>query len=238
MKDELADELGRVQGRQRDVIAQVQLSEDQLKRVDQQLKQLDQRRSQLAFADKKLVVFEGRLGELTVMSDEVERKIQAVEARQAFVGSVKAEVEEVQQISARSKADLQDVVEHRADVDALRARVDEALTGIAETEERIGVIEARRKVVDDVQRKTNVIVNVLEDVRLNLEMVSEQKAMIEHVVDHVATLDQTLHAAQATMKTLRIERELAERIERGIKSLRGRLGNVGSSVEDTDTQSA
>ena len=40
IKDELADELGRVQGRQREVTAQVQLSEDQLKRVEQQMRQL------------------------------------------------------------------------------------------------------------------------------------------------------------------------------------------------------
>ena len=102
------------------------------------------------------------------MSAEVERQTQAVEVRRAFVGAVRAEVEEVQQISARSKADLQHVVEHRSEVEALRVRVEEALTGIAETEERIEIIESRRKIVDDVQRKTNVIVNVLEDVRVNL----------------------------------------------------------------------
>ena len=54
IKDELTDELGRVQARQREVTAQIQLSEDQLKRVEQQMKQLDARRAQLAFADKKL----------------------------------------------------------------------------------------------------------------------------------------------------------------------------------------
>ena len=120
----------------------------------------------------------------------------------------------MQKISARSKADLQHVVEHRSEVEALRVRVEEALTGIAETEERIEIIESRRNIVDDVQRKTNVIVNVLEDVRVNLEMVSEQKAMIDQVVENVATLDETLREAQATLKRLRIERELAERIER------------------------
>ena len=231
MKDELSDELARVQGRQRDVTGQTRISEDQLKRIEQQMRQIDQRRAQIAFADKKLAAFEGRLGDLSTMSDDVERKIQAVEARQAFVGAVKEEVEEVQQISARSKADLQYVVEHRSEVDTLRTRVEEALTGIVETEERIGVIEARRKVVDDVQRKTNIIVHVLEDVRVNLEMVSEQKAVIDHVVENVATLDETLRAAQATLQSLRIERELAERIERGIKSLRTKIGSVGSSRE-------
>ena len=38
--------------------------------------------------------------------------------------------------------------------------------------------------------------------------------MIDHVVENVATLDETLREAQATLKRLRIERELAERIER------------------------
>ena len=149
------------------------------------------------------------------------------------MGAVKAEVEELQQISARSKADLQDVVEHRSAVDQLRARVKEALTGIAKTEERMASVEARRKVVDDVQRKTNVIVNVLEDVRVNLETVSDQKVMIDHVVENGATLDETLLEAQATLKRLRIERELAERIEHGIKSLCSKIGTGGSGVKDT-----
>lgn len=230
IKDELVGELGRVQERQRDLTAQMQMAEDQSKRVEQQMKQLDHRNAQLAFADKKLVAFEGRLSELSQMSDEVERQIQVVEGRQALVGSVKAGVEEVQQISGRSKADLQHVVEHRSEVEALRVRVEEALTGIAETEERIGVVESRRRVVDDVHRKTNVIVNLLEDVRVNLEMVSEQEAMIDYVVENVGTLDETVREAQATMKTLRTERELAERIERGIKSLRSKIGTT--STED------
>ena len=83
----------------------------------------------------------------------------------------------------------------------------------------------------------NRIVNVLEDVRVNLEMVSEQKAVIDHAVENVATLDETLRAAQATLKSLRIERELAERIERGIKSLRTKMG-TGSDESAEDSQTA
>ena len=124
------------------------------------------------------------------------------------------------------------MVEHRGEVDALRTRVEEALRGIGETEGRIEVIETRRKVVDDVHRKTNVIVHLLEDVRVNLEMVSEQKAVIDHVVENVATLDETLRAAQSTQRSLRVERELAERIERGIKSLRTKIGSIAPTDDD------
>ena len=34
----------------------------------------------------------------------------------------------------------------------------------------MAVLETRKKLVDEVQLKTNVIVNVLQDVRVNLEM--------------------------------------------------------------------
>ena len=74
VKDELVQELGRIHGRQRDVAAHVQASEEQLKRVDAQLKQLGQRHSKLAFAEKKLATFEGRLGDLKSLSDDVDRK--------------------------------------------------------------------------------------------------------------------------------------------------------------------
>lgn len=61
-KDELSDELSQVQTRQHEVATRIQLSEDQLKRVEQQTRLLDERRSQLTFAGRKLEAFEGRLG--------------------------------------------------------------------------------------------------------------------------------------------------------------------------------
>ena len=93
----------------------------------------------------------------------------------------------------------------------------------------MGDIEARRKIVDEVQRKTSGIVNMLMDVRVNLETLSEQKSVIDHVVENLASLNSTVQGAQATLKALRAERELAERIEDGIKQLRAR---TGASTED------
>ena len=106
LKDELVEELTRAQTRQRDVTTQMEGSEDQLKRLENQFKQLDQRRSQVVFAEKKVAAFEGRFAELRTLSDEVERKIQAIAAREAFVGTVKQEVAVVHEISARSKGRL------------------------------------------------------------------------------------------------------------------------------------
>ena len=229
VKEELMQELARVQASQRDVGAHIHASDDQIKRVDAQLKQLEHRHSQLTFAEKQIAAFEARLAELKTLSGNVERQIQAIANREAFVGSVKKEVDEVHQISQRSKADLQHVVEHRNELDALRQKVDDALKGVSETEDRMAVIA---KLVDDVQRKTNVIVNVLEDVRVNLEMLGEQRAVVDHVVESMAGVNETVRSAQATLKALQAERELAERIERGIKLLRAKTGGAPSEGEE------
>jgi len=80
--------------------------------------------------------------------------------------------------------------------------------------------------VDEVQTKANAIVHVLDDVRINLETLGEQKAVVDHVAEKVAQLDFTLQEARNTLRTLQHERELAERIEQGIKQLRSKMSPV------------
>jgi hypothetical protein len=113
-------------------------------------------------------------------------------------------------------------VDHRTQVDAVRKQLDNALKSVGETEERMAALETRKKLVDEVQLKTNVIVNVLQDVRVNLEMLGEQRAVVDHVVESMAGVNETVQKAQATLKALQTERELGERIERSIKLLRSK----------------
>lgn len=222
IKDELLEELSRVQARQRDVSTEMKGAEDHLRRVEAAVKQLDQRRSQIAFADKKISTFEARLSDLAQMAEDTDKKIEGLSARQAVVDAVKREVEGVHEISARSKADLDHVEEHRAAVNALRTQVDTLLGNVGETERRLATIEARKKLVDEVQLKTNLITNMLEDVRINLETVGEQKAVIDHVMTTFTRLTEMSQEAHSTMRALQAERQLAERIERGIKQLRAK----------------
>ena len=72
------------------------------------------------------------------------------------------------------------------------------------------------------QTKTNAIVHLLDDVRINLETLGEQKAVIDHVAEKVAQLEYMLQEARNTLRTLQHERELAERIEQSIKQLRAK----------------
>ena len=137
------------------------------------------------------------------------------------------------QISARSKADLTHVIEHRGEVATLKNQVDLLLSRIAETDERIVAIDAKRKLVDEVQTKANAIVHLLDDVRINLETLGEQKAVVDHVAEKVAQLEFTLQEARNTLRTLQHERELAERIEQGIKGCGPRRSPVDRGRQRT-----
>ena len=223
-KEELLTELARVQSRQRDAVTQTDAAEDQLKRAETMVKQLEQRRTQLAFSEKKIATFEQRLNELGRATEVVDQKLKAVAERDALVQAVKAEVESVHKISSRSKADLQFVTDHRSDVTDLRAKVEDLLGRVSDTDTKIAAIEARRKMVEEVQTRANAITNLLDDINVNLEMLGEQRAVIDHVGEKIARLDFMVQEAQNTLRALQREREVAERIEQGIKSLRASSG--------------
>src|SRR4029077_4754750 len=123
--------------------------------------------SQLLHTDKKIDAFEGRLNDLDRGADTVEHKIKALADRQALVQAVTAEVENIRQISSRSKADLQYVSEHRDDVTDLRAKVEDLLGRLGATDGKIAMIESRRKTVEEVQSRANSITNMLGDINVN-----------------------------------------------------------------------
>lgn len=225
VKDQLLQELARISAKQGDVAAQMEAADEQLKRLESTSQQLEKRRSQLAFVEKRIAAFEVRLGELRQLTENVDHKIQTIAQREAIVEAVRKEVESVHEISARSKADLDFVEAHRNEVATLRQQVDDVLASVGETEARLSDIDTRKRLVDEVQVKTNVIVHMLEDVRLNMESVGEHKAVMDHVMDSVGKLGGMLQEAQSTLQALQAERERAERIERGIRQLRAKTGN-------------
>ena len=135
-------------------------------------------------------------------------------------------MDRVHEISARSRADLQFVTDHRDEVAAVRRQINDLLATVQETDEKIAVIEGRQKAVDEVQAKTNLISNLLEDVTVNLETLGEQKSVIDHLTEKLARVDFTMQEAQNTLQTLKHERELTERMEQSIKQLRMRTAKA------------
>jgi chromosome segregation ATPase len=226
LKEQLQAELAQVQSAQHDAVSQTQTAEAQIQRAEGLAQQLERRVAQLMHSGENVAALEGRLAELARNAESVERKIQSLADHDAMVQAVKAEVDNIRQISGRSRADLDYVSEHRGEVADLRGKVDELLGRLGETDERIVQIEARRKVVEEVQSRAEDITHLLGDIHLNLEMVGEQRAVIDDVGEKLSRLEFTVQEAQNILRSLQREREVAERIEQGIKALRNRSAAV------------
>ena len=136
-------------------------------------------------------------------------------------------MDSVHEISARSRADLQFVTDHRDEVAAVRSQINDLLTTARETEEKVAAIEGRQETVDEVQAKTNLISNLLEDVSVNLETLVEQKSIIDNLTEKLARVDFTMQESQNTLQALKHEREMAERMEKSIKQLRAKTAKAG-----------
>jgi protein HOOK2 len=230
LKEELHAELARVQATQRDAIAQTEAAEEQMRRADAMARQAQQHCTQVLHGEEKVTALEGRLADLDRSADAVEQKIHALGDQEVLVQAVKAEVENIRQISSRSKADLQFVSEHRNDVSELRDKVEDLLERVRDTDGKIELIESRRRMVEEVQARANSIAHMLEDIQVNLEMLGEQRAVVDHVGEKLARLDFTLQEAHNTLRALQREREVAERIEQGIKALRSTRNGAASDT--------
>ena len=219
LKDTLLSELDVLQSRQRDTVGQIEACEDRLAMAKRTFKQLEKRRVQIAIGEKKLAAVEARLANIKQVSDELDGSQQTIASREQVVSAVKQQVEAIHLISARSKADLDYVMQNRGEVAALKMQVDWLSSQIAQTDERFVSIDARRKLLEEVENKANVILNLLDDVRINVDTIAGEKAIVDQVAQTVAQLECRLQEARSTLSTLQHERELAERLEQGIRQL-------------------
>lgn len=235
---EMLVQLAQVQGRQRDVLAQVTLAEEQMQRAEAMSRQLDHRRTLLMHAEKALASFEARLVALDRHGEGLDQKMKALADREALVHAVKGEVDGIRQLAARSKADLQFVAEQRGEIAEMRQRLDDLHGRAGDTEQLVALIEAWRKKVEEVQASAQAVDTMFGAMQGTLESLSEQRVVIDDVGEKLARLDFSVqeakdvaarlggstHEAQGTLRTLQREREVAERVEKSIKAVRAGRG--------------
>lgn len=223
-KEEILSALSDLELRQRDALTRSASAEDHVARIEELIESLEARRGQLLSSEAQLSRIEARFLGLSRKSSEIDTAMQQLADREAVVLATRAEVDRIHQAGIKSRADFQYVSEQREDVAALRLKIDALLSAAADADDKIAAIQERHTTIDAVQAKATQVANLLEDVRVTLDSVGEQKAVVDHVAVKLARLDFITQEAQNTIRTLQHERELAQRIERQILQLRGRIG--------------
>jgi len=182
----------------------------------------------LEASQQAMSTFEGRLDGLAEGTGAMERRMDALAEREALLASLRSEINALREVGERGRADVQFVIEREAALGALRSQMEKLAGRAADTDAKLAGIEERRAVVEEVKSHTDNITHLLGDIQLKLEILGEQRAEIDHVGGQLARLDFTLQEAQNTLRALQREREVAERIEQGLKALRARTSAAPS----------
>ncbi len=167
---------------------------------------------------------------------------------QQSIDALEARVDSLQHTAADAERRLAEVLARHGEIDELRKRCDTLATQLAGAQQQLGemaamherllpltaqvaallqslqTLESRHLTAEEVQARAHTLTHMLGDVNLKLEMLSEQRAAVDHVGEQLARLDYTVQEAQNTLRALQREREVAERVEQGIKALRSREG--------------
>ncbi|MEQ1805987.1 MAG: hypothetical protein ABL900_11485, partial [Burkholderiaceae bacterium] len=171
-----------------------------------------------------------------------------VHERLQSIGALDARISTLQQSASDAEGRLAEVLARHGEIDDLRTRCDTLATQLTDAQRQLGdmailheqlqplasqvaallqsleTIDSRRETEEEVQSRADTLTHMLGDVNLKLEMLSEQRAAVDHVGEQLARLDYTVQEAQRTLRALQREREVAERVEQGIKALRQREG--------------
>ncbi|MCC6247630.1 MAG: hypothetical protein IT499_07710 [Rubrivivax sp.] len=183
---------------------------------------------------------EQRVGHIVTVIADVERRLSAQLQRREEVDSLKALCDTLlaQLVEAQPRLEAMVALRERLaplsdEVNALAAALAASRESLAAVDGRVaelnGGVQARREMVEQAEAGIARITHLLADIGLKLEWLDEQRLTIEHVGDRLARLDFSVQEAQNTLRALQREREVAERIEQGIKALRTRAG-AGQAV--------
>jgi chromosome segregation ATPase len=224
LKDDLYQHLGQIQKIEREAYERHQEAESLLEQCTTRWKLVDQRRADLATVEQSLAGVETRMQTLERLAESLDSKIASVGERNGIVLAVKQEVDAVHGLARKCQDDLNAIADQWTAIGETRAGVDRLSAALAGADEKLVEVERRSAAVEDVRRKADAVVRLLDDVRVTLDTVGEHKAVVDHVTEMLAQFEDAVAEARGTTKALQAERKLAQRIVENVRHIHARAG--------------
>lgn len=224
LKDALYQHLTQIQTIEREAFERHQEAEQLLEQCSARWKHVDERRADLAVVEQSIAGVDARIRKLERLTDGLDSKISVIADRDRIVEAVKQEIDAVHQIARRCQDDLGAIADQRTAISQTRDDVGRLAGALASADEKLVEVERRSAAVEDVRRKAEAVVQMLDDVRVTLDTVGEQKAMVDHVTEMLAQFEDAITEARGTTRALQAERKLAQRIVENVRHIHARAG--------------
>jgi chromosome segregation ATPase len=231
LQSDLQRHLTEIQAIEREAFERHQEAESLLDQCSARWKQIDERRVDVAAVEQSIAGVDARIHTLERLAATLDASITAVADRDGIVVAVRQEVEAVHGVARKCREDLDAIADQRAAIGQTRGDIDRLAGALAMADGKLVEVERRSLAVEDVRRKADAALGFLDDVRVTLDAVGEQKAMVDHVTEMLAQFDEAISEARGTTKALQAERKLAQRIVESVRQIRAHAGvQVGSEA--------
>ena len=224
LKAQLCDELVQLQSMHRETLATTRETEHQLQQLSASCQQIEERRAHVAQAERAVEALERRISELERASSSVDSKIEAIAGSGRIVETVKLQVETIHAVAQRAQAGFSPLPMDTATSRTAASKCSDCwptwLTSVRrpptlKLAARSSTTSAARPTPSSVSSTTYALRSIPS---------SEQKAMIDHVAEHLVRLDDAIAEARGTTKALQTERKLAQRIVENVRTVHARAG--------------
>jgi len=213
-------EVEAMERRQRSIEDLSTTAEKQLGGMEAFLEQVEAKQASLATAERRLDGYEKRLASFETLVGDLDRRIDSVNSRHALVERIKREVEGIVSTCEQGRKDAMQVVGAKQEINEAKSRLDEIAAQEASLSARFAKIERKFASIEQAELKIDMLNNIMADIEANLENFREKKAIVDHLAEKLAQIDFEIKRAELATKSLQQERQLAMRIQEGIKSLR------------------
>jgi DNA repair exonuclease SbcCD ATPase subunit len=225
LRQALYGDLAQLQAQQRQASATARDTEGQLEQLAQRCLQIEERRAHLATIEQDMTAVEDRISTLDHLANRIDTKVTALAERDRLVDAVRQEVEAIHLVSRQAHEELASVTGRRVEMAEAGAELERLADALADTAGKMADVERRGIAVEEVRRKADTVARLLDDVRLTLDAVGEQKATAEHLAETMTRLEDVISEARGATKALRSERKLAQRIADNVRTIHARAGD-------------
>ncbi len=174
----------------------------------------------MRFAEKRITQFEEKLAQLDKVEQELDRSIGTLIAWQDSLDQVR---DDVQMLFATSESTLEDVKAisaARDEVQGAREMLDLVRAKADTMEQALSSIDERQRQIEQAEMGLSRADALLIEIRVGLESLASQKAVVDHVIATSGKLTFQAKEAERLIEVLQDERDLTQGVHDAVKELR------------------
>jgi len=217
LRQEAAEAVQRVDERVRWLWTTLVDVEGRAKRLEVLSVELDGHAARVRSVEGVMKEFESQLGSWEVVRAEVLRALDELESRRSTVNALHGNITEMFEMAERTADDLKAGAEAQREIRESRASLDDLLVRLREADAVTAALDLHRQEMEQAERRLARAQALLFDIQSSLEMVNNQKAQLDQVIELAGALTFQIQQGEGLVDRLRKERDITNAVRTSLE---------------------